>query len=179
MIQITLQIIIRYSQVYNENYIITVDVPTAAAADANLQKCMMSRFRFMEEQQVNNIYKIIDKEVNYYDVMGMHVQFDEMFELTVDLDESDRNYSKMKAIYPEGRQPIILTIEEIYNGMHEGKWDGRNPQLPEVKGFNSYIDKNSIRMSKGIYTPKILLFLADELNELFQSWVQYKKYKYK
>lgn len=86
-----------------------------------------------------------------------------MFELTVDLDESDRNYNKLKAIYPEGRQPMILTIQEIYDGMQEGKWDGRNPQLPEVKGFNSYIDKNSIRMTKGIYTPKILLFLADEL----------------
>ncbi|MBQ8218281.1 MAG: hypothetical protein IJZ79_03155 [Bacilli bacterium] len=148
---------------------VALDVPTAAAAVANFQQIMMQRFKFMEQMQVNNVYKIKDKEVNYYEVMGMKVQFDEMFELTVDLDESDRNYSKMKAIYPEGRQPIILTIEEIYNGMHDGKWDGRNPQLPEVKGYNSYIDKNSIRMSKGIYTPKILLFLADELNELMTS----------
>ena len=35
---------------------------------ANFQKAMMSRFKFMEEQQVNNIYKIKDKEVNYYEV---------------------------------------------------------------------------------------------------------------
>ena len=97
-----------------------------------------------------------------------------MFELTVDLDEKDRNYNMMKAIYPEGRQPMILTIEEIYNGMHEGKWDGRHPQLPEVKGFNSYIDKNTIRMTKGIFMPKILLFLADELNELFIISTPYK-----
>lgn len=148
---------------------VALDVPTAAAAVANFQQIMMNRFKFMEQQQVNNIYKIKDTEVNYYEVMGQKVQFDEIYELTVDLDESDRNYNKMKAIYPDGRQPIILTIEEIYNGMHEGKWDGRHPQLPEVKGFNSYIDKNSIRMSKGIYTPKILLFLADELNELMTS----------
>ena len=33
---------------------------------------------------------------------------------------------------------------------------------------NSYLDKNSIRKTKGIFTPKILLFLADELNELNQ-----------
>lgn len=92
-----------------------------------------------------------------------------MFELMLDLDTNDRNYSKLKAIYPDGRQPNIITIEEIYNGMQEGKWEGRNPQLPEVKGFNSYIDKNSIRKTKGIYTPKILLFLADELNELMTS----------
>ena len=118
----------------------------------------------MEQNQVNNIYKIKDVEVNYYNVFGQNVQFDEIYELMVDLDESDaRNYSKLKATYPDCRQPIITTIEEIYNGMHEGKWDGRNPQLPEVKGFNSYIDKNSIRQTKGIYTPKALLFLADEL----------------
>ena len=88
-----------------------------------------------------------------------------MFELLVDLDTNDRNYSKMKAIYQDGRQPLIITIQEIYNGMHEGKWEGRHPQMPVVKGYNSYIDKNSIRKTKGIFTPKILLFLADELNE--------------
>ena len=123
----------------------------------------------MEQMQVNNVYKIKDKEVNYFEVMGKKVQFDEIFELMVDLDENDRNYSKMKAIYPDGRQPIITTIQKIYDGMMEGKWEGRNPQLPEVKGYNSYIDKNSIRMSKGIYVPKVLLFLADELNELMTS----------
>ena len=148
---------------------VALDVPTAADAVANFQKIMMDRFKFMEQMQVNNVYKIKDKEVNYYEVMGQKVQFDEIYELMVDLDESDRNYSKMKQIYPDGRQPIITTIENIYNGMHEGKWDGRHPQLPEVKGYNSYIDKNSIRMCKGIYTPKVLLFLADELNELMTS----------
>lgn len=90
-----------------------------------------------------------------------------MFELMVDLDENDRNYNKMKQIYPEGRQPMIITIKQIYEGMHEGTWDGRNPQMPIIKGYNSYIDKDSIRKTKGIFTPKILLFLADELNELF------------
>ena len=92
-----------------------------------------------------------------------------MFELTVDLDQSDRNYAKMKQIYTDGRQPLIMTIEKIYNGMQEGKWNDRHPQLPETKGFNSYIDKDSIKKTKGIYTPKILLLLCDELNELMTS----------
>ena len=42
----------RYSQIYNENYMIIVDVPTAANAVENFQKQMMRRFKFMEEQQV-------------------------------------------------------------------------------------------------------------------------------
>ena len=46
-----------------------------------------------------------------------------MFELTVDLDEKDRNYNKMKLIYQDGRQPMILTIQEIYDGMMEDKWE--------------------------------------------------------
>lgn len=146
-----------------------LDVPTAAAAVAEFQRQMMNRFKFMEEMQVNNVYKIKDKEVDYYEWAGKKYQFDEMFELMVDLDENDRNYSKMKAIYPDGRQPLIITIKQIYEGLHEGKWDGRNPQMPVIKGFNSYVDENSIRMSKGIFVPKIMLFLADELNELMTS----------
>lgn len=119
----------------------------------------------MEEMQVNNISKIKDKEVDYYTWAGKEYQFDEMFELTVDLDDSDpRSYSKLKAIYPTGRQPLIIPIKDIYDGMHEGKWDGRHPQMPEIKGFNSYINKDSIRKTKGIFKPKVLLFLADELS---------------
>ena len=94
-----------------------------------------------------------------------------MYELTVDLDESDRNYSKLKLIYNEGRQPIIMTIEDIYKGLHAGTWAGRHPQLNEVKGFNSYIDKNSIRQTKGIYTPKALIFLADELKSFDSAYI--------
>ena len=48
---------------------VIVDVPTAANAVENFQKQMMRRFKFMEEQQVNNIYKIKDKEVDYYEVL--------------------------------------------------------------------------------------------------------------
>lgn len=111
----------------------------------------------------NNVYKIKDKEVDYYMYAGKKYQFDEMFELMVDLDQNDRNYSKMKQIYQDGRQPMIITIKQIYEGMQEGTWDGRHPQMPVVKGINSYIDKNSIRKTTGIFVPKILLFLADEL----------------
>lgn len=125
--------------------------------------------KFMEQMQVNNVYKIKNKEVNYFEVFGKTVQFDEMFELTIDLDENDRKYQKLKLIYPEGRQPVILTIQEIYDGMQEGRWEGKHPQLPQYKGYNSYISAESIRMSKGMYQPKVLLFLADELNELMTS----------
>lgn len=148
---------------------VALDVPTAANTVAKFQEQMMRRFKFMEQMKVNNVYKIKDQEVDYYEVFGQKVQFDEMYELKIDLDESDRNYTKMKAIYPDGRQPLIITIEEIYNGLQEGTWDGKHPQLPVVKGYNSYVDRNSIRKTKGIFTPKALIFLADELNELMTS----------
>lgn len=127
----------------------------------------MQRFKAMEKYQVNNIYKIKDIDVNYYSVFGQTVQFDEIFELTVDLDMSERGAEKRKLIYADGRVPIIMTIEEIYNGLQEDKW--QNPQLPEVKGYNSYIDKNSIKKTTGKFKPKALIFLADELNELMNT----------
>lgn len=143
---------------------VALDVATAAALAANFQTLMMSRFKFMEKQQVNNIYKCKGVEVDYFEIFGKKCQFDEMFELTVDLDETDRNYAKNLMIYPEGRQPIILTIEDIYNGLQKNKW--KHPQLPEVKGYNSYVDANSIRKTRGEYTPKCMILLCDELNEL-------------
>ena len=100
-----------------------------------------------------------------------------MFELTVDLDESDRNFEKNKKSYPLDeeyglgtyRQPLIISIKDIYDGMMEGKWEGRHPQMPVLKGINSFIDQNSIRKTKGIFVPKVLLLLCDELNELMNS----------
>lgn len=160
---------------------VALDVPTAAATVANFQRLMMARFKFMEKMKVNNIYDIHDQEVNYYEVFGQTVQFDEMFELTIDMDEKDRNFEKLKGGYPFDeklgtyRQPVILTIEEIYNGMMDNTWVdeaqglNRHPQLPEYKGYNPFITKDSIRKKKGIFTPKALIFLADELNELMTS----------
>ena len=76
----------------------------------------------------------------------------------------DRDYSKLIMQYPDGRQPIITTIDKIYKGLQENKW--KNPALPQVKGYNPYISIKDIRKTKGIYRPKALIFLADELNEL-------------
>ena len=146
---------------------VALDVQTAADTVATFQQQMMNRFKMMENNQVNNIYKIKDKTVDYYEVFGRTYQFDEMFELTEDLDENDRNYSKLLMIYPTGRKPRIVSIEEIYKGLEEGTL--RTPQLPEVKGYNSYIKKGDIKKTSGVFKPKAMLFLADELNELMNS----------
>lgn len=148
---------------------VALDVQCAAEVAASFQKIMMDRFKFMEEVKVNNIFKIKDKEVDYYEWAGKKFQFDEIFELKLDLDPNDRNYSKMKDSYPDGRQPKIMTIRDIYNCVMKGDFDGRHPQMPIYKGYNSYIDKNSIRKTTGIFVPKALIFLADELNELMNS----------
>ena len=85
----------------------------------------------------------------------------------VDLDENDRNYSKLLMQYPDGRQPKIMTIESIYKGLENDEFS--NPALPQVKGYNPYISLKDIKKTTGTYRPKALLFLADELNELMNS----------
>jgi len=69
--------------------------------------------------------------------------------------------------YPDGRQPKIMTIEKIYQGLEKGEFS--NPALPQVKGYNPYISLKDIKKTTGTYRPKALLFLADELNELMNS----------
>lgn len=121
----------------------------------------------MEENQTNNVYKLKDVEVDYFEVFGKKYQFDEMFELMVDLDPDDRDYSKLLMTYPEGRMPKIISIEEIYNGIEKGEWS--NPAMPQVKGYNPYIKKGDIKKTRGIFKPKILLLLIDEMNELMNG----------
>ncbi len=102
-----------------------------------------------------------------------------MFELIVDMDESDRNFEKTKSNYPIDeeyglgtyRQPLIISIKDIYDGMMEGTWEGKHPQMPIIKGHNSFINKQSIRKTKGIFTPKVLLFLADELDSFGSVYI--------
>ena len=118
---------------------------------------------------MNNVYKIKNAEVDYYTVFGKTYQFDEIFELMVDITEESagRDYSKLMMQYPDGRQPKIMTIEAIYKGLENNEFS--NPQLPQVKGYNSYISIDDIKKSSGIYKPKAMIFLADELNELMTS----------
>lgn len=148
---------------------VALDVKSAADTVAAFQQIMMARFKFMEDMKVNNVYKIKDAQVDYYEVFGRSYQFDEIFELKVDITEQSagRDYDKLMRQYPDGRQPKILTIEDIYKGIKKGEW--QNPQLPEVKGYNSYVTVDDFKITKNTYKPKALIFLADELNELMNS----------
>jgi len=146
---------------------VALDVKTAANTVAIFQQQMMKRFKFMEENQTNNVYKLKDVEVDYFEIFGKKYQFDEMFELMVDLDPDDRDYSKLLMTYPEGRMPKIISIEEIYNGIEKGEWS--NPSMPQVKGYNPYIKRGDIKKTRGIFKPKILLLLIDEMNELMTA----------
>ena len=47
---------------------VALDVRTAASAISTFQDQMMARFKFMEENQTNNIYKLKNLEVDYYEV---------------------------------------------------------------------------------------------------------------
>lgn len=152
---------------------VALDVQSSAQALAAFQQLMMNRFKFMEDSQVNNIYKIKDKEVDYYELWGEKYQFDEIFEVWVDINDEElgREAAKLRAQYPDGRMPKITTIDEIYKGLEAGTL--LHPELNEVKGHNPFIKKGDIVKTKGIFDPKILLFLADELNE-FASTDDYK-----
>ena len=146
---------------------VALNVKAAASAIATFQKQMMNRFEFMAANQANNIYKLREIEVPYYTLWGRTYQFDEMFELYVDIDKESRDYTKLIMQYPDGRIPTIISIEEIYNGLENDEYE--NPSLPQVKGYNPYIKKGDITKTSGIFKPKILLFLVDEMNELMNS----------
>lgn len=81
---------------------VALDVKTAAQACSAFQKIMMDRFKFMEDMQVNNVYKIKNKEVDYYELHGKKYQFDEIFECKIN--------DEIK----------IITIREIFDHLEKG-----------------------------------------------------------
>jgi len=143
---------------------VALDVNSAADVIAAFRKQMGRRFEFIAKFKLNNIYDVPEIDVDYFTYDGKNYQFDEMFELIVDIDENDKNYSNLIAEYPNGRRPLVLTIEEIYLGVKEKKWG--HPQMPPTIHNNGYIDETSIHKTVGKYHPKIMLLLCDELNEL-------------
>ena len=86
--------------------VITDQVATADAA-VSLQKLMMSRFKLMENYQVNNVWKLEKSEavVPYFEIEGVgKLQFDELFQIEQDLDENDRNYQRLDLMdFPDCR----------------------------------------------------------------------------
>ena len=47
---------------------VALDVKTAANTVALFQQQMMKRFKFMEQNQTNNVYKLKEVEVDYFEV---------------------------------------------------------------------------------------------------------------
>ena len=147
---------------------VALDVESAANIIETFRTIMMNRFKMMEENNVNNIYKVENRKVNYYSLWGNTYQFDELFEVTQDIDKTARNYEKLLGSYPDGRIPCVMSIEDLYEKLETGEL--RNPELQQRKGYLPQIKKGDIeKVGKQSFKPKCLLLLADEMNELMSG----------
>ena len=160
---------------------VALDALSCSKIASTLQKAMMSRFTFMTKMNVDNIFDIPeDTEVDYYKLYDKEYQFDELFQVLVDLDESQYSSKEVRILkleYPDKRIPLILSIEDIYKALQAGTY--HNLQIKERKGYNSYLSKESITKTKGMFNPKIMLLLVDELNELtsFEDYTVVETFK--
>lgn len=149
---------------------IALDVQSCANAIDAARKIMEQRYEFLKQNFVEHIKDLPkDLEVDYYDCMGKSHQFDSVVEVKLDLDKRARDYDKMLKIYTDGRIGAIMTYDTLYKKLREPEFIARHPQLPEVKGYNSYIDETSLRKTRGTFVRKVVLVLIDELNELMSS----------
>lgn len=137
--------------------VITDQVATADAA-VSLQRLMMSRFKLMENYQVNNVWKLEKREavVPYFEIEGVgKLQFDELFQIEQDLDENDRNYQKLKMLYPSGKQPKLMTIQDIYNELQK-----KSIKSVSIKG--KVVTTKDIKEVTGVYHPKAVMFMFED-----------------
>lgn len=66
------------------------------------RKIMQDRFRFMERNRVNNVYKV-DTECDWFEIGGRQYQFDEIVTVTINGERS------------------IMTMAEVYEAVQEGQ----------------------------------------------------------
>ena len=147
---------------------VLTDVVAVASTLEALQRLMMTRFKMMEANRVNNIYKVSNSNcdrgvlVDYYDTPIGRLQFDTLLPVKYDIDENDRKYAYYHTLYPDGKRETVMTIEELVDGMKNGKFKGVT-----VNGV-PFKDKE-IKKVDGIFQPKTIIFMVDEMSLLMED----------
>lgn len=142
----------------------------AVSAVEALEACrvlMDERKNFEKQYKVNNIYKVGEVEVPYYELFGKTYQFDEMFYVELDITPNLPNHRLLTKHIKGNRYSTFMTIETLYNKIL--KKEISNPKVAEVKGYNSYLNEFSIKKKTGTFKPKVVIVMVDELNELMDS----------
>ena len=155
---------LEFSKKENQFTSVVKDTIAIASITETLQKIMMKNFVMMEKCQVNNIRKVANKQfkVDYYEFNDKAYQFDEIFSVKIDFDHSSRNYSRLHSIYPDDKQVLAMTIQDIYNDLQNGTYD-------QVEINGQILKADDIIKTSDNYKHKSIIFIIDEMNELMDS----------
>lgn len=114
-----------------------------------VRQIMYDRFSFMEQHNINNIYKL-KTQVDYFeiDINGQKYQFDEIFYTEID---------------NEGK---LLTIDKIYEEVQLGN----SVSIKDTESNEMLvITKNNIHKTQDVFNPKAIIIVIDELSEIMND----------
>lgn len=114
-----------------------------------VRQIMYDRFSFMEQHNVNNIYKL-KIQVDYFeiDINGQKYQFDEIFYTEID---------------NEGK---LLTTDKIYEEVQLGN----SISIKDTESNEMLvITKNNIHKTQDVFNPKAIIVVIDELSEIMND----------
>lgn len=157
---------VEFNRFKNDFNGLALDIATTASAVTAVRDVMMKRFNILCNLSTNNVWKVEDKQpqVPYYDVkpIGKTLQFDHILTFEVDLDPNDRHYAQLSAQYPDGKQPIIDSIDSVYNRLKSGAYD-------KIYIDGKAVTIENIKETSGIYKPTAIMLMIDELAEVMSS----------
>lgn len=94
---------------------VALTVDEVAEAVSQMRQIMMDRFSFMNNNGVNNVYKLVDNvDVDYYEINGKKYQFDEIFSVYID---GELKLMTIDKIYDEVEAGKVVEIDESYGVM--------------------------------------------------------------
>ena len=111
-------------------------------------KYMMNRFKFMEKNQTNSIYKLIGMDVDYYRYNGKDLQFDEL----VSFELPSNEFNSEKKAYVSNTQ--IATIEELYKRYQDEEF---------------IMDSPIVKIEQRPFVCKNIMVVIDSLSELMNN----------
>ncbi|MEE3344727.1 MAG: FtsK/SpoIIIE domain-containing protein, partial [Bacilli bacterium] len=155
---------IEYLDILDKFTCMASDIKSAVSVISSVQAHMMTRFKLMQEHNINNIYKLNDKQITvpYYIINGKQYQFDEFVTIKVDMDKEDSDYARLIKVYPDGKRIYIMPIDNVYKSLEEKTFD-------KVIINDTTIKLSDIKKTEGIYKFKDIVLVLDNFSEIMLS----------
>lgn len=100
---------------------------------------------YLENTNITNYYYHL-KKAKFYIINDLLYFEDTFFEISIDLNEEEKEFNKEAKIYEDDRKHIMLRVKDIYKYLKQDKWKDLHPKINTID-----LTKKSIKITNAAY----------------------------